>query len=144
MMSVHVPDDVEKQLLQDPTAMTADRQYNSTFAGKGAMLSDTKTVLREIDAGRHPDQVRRAAVEDDLLDALVYLHSQEPPIIHRDIKPSNVCITPEGKAVLLDFGIARRLDKTSTQTGAQAHSMHYSPVEQYPAETRGSYSILQR
>jgi formylglycine-generating enzyme required for sulfatase activity/predicted Ser/Thr protein kinase len=80
----------------------------------------------------------------DLLDALIYLHGQDPPIIHRDIKPSNVCITPEGKAVLLDFGIARRLDRTSTQTGARLHSAHYSPIEQYPAETIGSYYTLQQ
>jgi len=67
MMSIYVSD-AEKQLLQDSTAMTTDRQYNSTLAGKGAFLSDAKTVLREIDAGRHPDQVRRAVIEDDLLD----------------------------------------------------------------------------
>lgn len=48
--------------------MATDRRYNSTLAGKGAFLSDTKIVLREIDAGRHPDQVRRAIIEDDLLD----------------------------------------------------------------------------
>lgn len=48
--------------------MTADRQYNSTFASKGAMLSDVKTVLREIDAGRNPGQMRRVVIEDDLLD----------------------------------------------------------------------------
>jgi len=88
------------------------------------------------------DQVLRWA--NDLLDALVYLHGQEPPIIHRDVKPSNVCITPEGKAVLLDFGIARRLDQTSTRSGAQAHSMHYSPIEQYPAEAMSSYSTLKQ
>jgi len=81
---------------------------------------------------------------NDLLAALSYLHSREPPLIHRDIKPSNVCITPEGKAVLLDFGIARRLDTTGTRAGAQAHSMHYSPIEQYPAETMGSYTTLKQ
>lgn len=48
--------------------MTTDRQYNSTMAGKGAYLPDTKTVLREIDAGRNPDQVRQAVMEDGLLD----------------------------------------------------------------------------
>jgi len=48
--------------------MTADRQYNSTMAGKGAFLSDAKLVLREMDAGRNPDQVRLAVIEDNLLD----------------------------------------------------------------------------
>jgi hypothetical protein len=48
--------------------MTADRQYNSTLAGKGAYLSDTKTALREMDAGRHLDQIRQAVLEEDLLD----------------------------------------------------------------------------
>lgn len=87
------------------------------------------------------DQVLRWA--NDLLDALIYLHGQQPPIIHRDIKPSNVCITPVGVAALLDFGIARRLDQSSTQSGARAHSLHYAPIEQYPAEAMGSYGTLQ-
>ena len=48
--------------------MTTDAQYNSTLAGKGAYLADVKTVLREIAAGRDPDQIRVAVVEEDLLD----------------------------------------------------------------------------
>src|ERR687885_2994845 len=34
---------------------------------------------------------------DDLLDALDYLHTQEPPVIHRDIKPQNLKLTPRGQ-----------------------------------------------
>jgi len=48
--------------------MTNNKRYNSTLAGKGAYLPETKTVLREIDAGKSPDQVRKAVVETDLLD----------------------------------------------------------------------------
>jgi hypothetical protein len=65
-MAVPAPD-VGKQLSQDATAMTINNQYNTTSAGKGARLSDAKIVLREIDAGQHPDQVRDAVIEDDIL-----------------------------------------------------------------------------
>ena len=40
-----------------------------------------------------------------LLDALDYLHTQEPQIIHRDIKPQNLKLTSRGQIILLDFGL---------------------------------------
>ncbi len=67
-----------------------------------------------------------------ICDALAFLHSQTPPVIHRDVKPANIRITPENKAVLVDFGIAKTLDPSiKTTLGAQAVSPGYSPVEQY-------------
>ena len=39
-----------------------------------------------------------------LADAVHYAHSQG--IVHRDLKPQNIVITPAGKPVLLDFGVA--------------------------------------
>jgi len=64
--------------------------------------------------------------------ALAYLHSQNPPIIHRDIKPANIKITPQGKAVLVDFGIAKLYDaQMRTTMGARAVTPGYSPLEQY-------------
>jgi serine/threonine-protein kinase len=42
-----------------------------------------------------------------LCDVLTYLHSQQPPVIFGDLKPSNVILTPDGRAVMIDFGIAR-------------------------------------
>lgn len=40
-----------------------------------------------------------------LLAALSYLHGQNT--LHRDIKPSNILLSPEGRAILIDFGAAR-------------------------------------
>jgi len=67
-----------------------------------------------------------------ICDALAYIHNQDPPIIHRDIKPANIKITPEGKAVLVDFGIAKIYDPNlRTTAGARAVTPGYSPPEQY-------------
>jgi serine/threonine-protein kinase len=44
---------------------------------------------------------------NQLADALIYLHSQTPPILHRDIKPSNLKQTPSGLLKLVDFGLVR-------------------------------------
>jgi serine/threonine-protein kinase len=69
---------------------------------------------------------------DQVMDALIYLHTRVPPIIHRDIKPANIKITPEGKAVLVDFGLVKVFDaNTKTTTGARAVSVGYAPPEQY-------------
>ena len=63
-------------------------------------------------------------------DALIYLHAQNPPVIHRDIKPGNIKITPEGKAMLVDFGISKIYDPAlSTTVGARAVTPGYSPPE---------------
>jgi serine/threonine protein kinase len=69
---------------------------------------------------------------DQVMDALIYLHTRVPPIIHRDIKPANIKITPEGKAVLVDFGLVKVFDANiKTTTGARAVSVGYAPPEQY-------------
>lgn len=64
--------------------------------------------------------------------ALSYMHNQSPPVIHRDIKPANIKITPDGKAILVDFGISKVYDpKSRTIKGARAMSPGFSPFEQY-------------
>jgi serine/threonine protein kinase len=67
-----------------------------------------------------------------ICDALAYLHSQNPPIIHRDVKPANIKIMPDGKTILVDFGIAKIYDpQLKTTMGARAVAPGYSPPEQY-------------
>ena len=67
-----------------------------------------------------------------ICDALAYMHTQDPAVIHRDIKPANIKITSQGRAVLVDFGIAKVFDANSrTTAGARAVTAGFSPFEQY-------------
>ncbi len=67
-------------------------------------------------------------------DALVYLHSQNPPVIHRDIKPQNIKLTADGRAILVDFGLSKvGSGRERTATGALGITPGFSPPEQYGA-----------
>jgi Tol biopolymer transport system component len=67
-----------------------------------------------------------------ICDALAYLHSRRPAIVHRDVKPGNIKITPDGRAMLVDFGLAKVVEESaSTTVGAKAMTPGFSPPEQY-------------
>ncbi len=70
---------------------------------------------------------------DQLLDALNYLHSHEPPIVHRDIKPQNLKLTDENHIILLDFGLSKNSvgeTRVTTAGSIVGYTPHYAPMEQ--------------
>ncbi len=69
---------------------------------------------------------------DQICGALIYLHTQTPPVIHRDIKPANIKVTTNNRAMLVDFGVAKIYDPDKRTTmAARAVTPGFSPVEQY-------------
>lgn len=77
------------------------------------------------------DQV--IAWADQLLDALIYLHSRDRQVIHRDIKPHNLKLNANGQIALLDFGLAKAQPADASITASQAffgYTRHYAPLEQ--------------
>jgi eukaryotic-like serine/threonine-protein kinase len=71
---------------------------------------------------------------DQLLDALDYLHTQDPQIIHRDIKPQNLKLTGRGQIILLDFGLAKgqtgEISRAPTTASIFGYTPNYAPLEQ--------------
>jgi predicted Ser/Thr protein kinase len=70
---------------------------------------------------------------DELLGALEYLHTLDPPVLHRDIKPANLKLVTRQQVVLLDFGLAKGSAGQMTRAGSRsvlAYSPNYSPLEQ--------------
>ncbi len=71
-------------------------------------------------------------------------HAAERGVVHRDIKPSNIIITPDGRAKLVDMGLARHLDPHAvngglTQSGVTLGTFDYISPEQ-ALEPRGPTS----
>jgi len=88
--------------------------------------------------GRFLDEEQVLAWADQLCQALIYLHGQNPPILHRDIKPANVKFTPAGTIKLVDFGLVKLMapDDARTITILQGRgTVQYTPLEQYGGDT---------
>ena len=81
---------------------------------------------------RRLDARDRIALVRQVLEALVYVHSQQ--VIHRDLKPSNILVDSAGTAKLLDFGTARLVDAGGdmaiTKTGVFAFTPECASPEQ--------------
>jgi serine/threonine-protein kinase len=113
-----------------------DRDYLIMDFVPGRDLSDIVDAAR--DEGRFLPEGEVLDWARQLIDALKYLHEQEPPVLHRDIKPANLKLTPNGTIKLVDFGLVKLLesDEQRTVTIVQGRgTAHYTPLEQYGGDT---------
>jgi formylglycine-generating enzyme required for sulfatase activity/serine/threonine protein kinase len=113
------------------------------FAGESQYLvmefiegDDLATLLYK---RQHPFFVEQVLTwADEILKALIYLHTRPQVILHRDIKPANIKLTHEGDIFLLDFGLAKGYagemavpEETSQRSSSiQGFTAAYAPLEQ--------------
>ncbi|MEG4917217.1 MULTISPECIES: serine/threonine-protein kinase [unclassified Microcoleus] len=101
---------------------------------KGFALVQTyvegKTWEEHLRSGRTFSESEVKELAKSLLEILIYLHEQKPPVIHRDIKPSNILLHSRsghsvGKVYLVDFGSvqnqAAKLGGTITVVGTYGY-----------------------
>ena len=89
---------------------------------------------------RTPDRQLVPAVEavrlvDRLLDAVGYVHSHG--VVRLDVKPRNVIIDGEGEPVMIDFGVARRLEDHMDEVTVDRGSVIGTPAYMAPEALAG-------
>ena len=113
--------------------------YDVGFEGNRAYI-----IMKYIEGRNLRDIISRSGalpleaalrISKDILSALAYMHRKG--IVHRDIKPSNIIIEEStGKAILADFGLAKRMDAVTrlTRSGELLGTPHYLSPEQAKGE----------
>jgi serine/threonine protein kinase len=97
---------------------------------------------RDLEALRREQAEQRFSLSQALpllapiVDALSYLHTQEPPVVHRDVRPADI-IVPAGAntTILVNFGIAKQHIAGTTTAVIRRGTPGYAAPEQYTSGT---------
>jgi hypothetical protein len=124
--------DAEVRLLAGLSHPVLVRVYDA-----GSHDDDAYVVLELIDGPPLSERLQQgpvppgevATLASELADALAYIH--ERGVVHRDVTPANVLCGPDGRARLVDFGIARLLESPRvTATAVTIGTASYMAPEQ--------------
>lgn len=98
---------------------------------------EAKSLEEWVKLGRIFNEQEIKKLAKALLEILMYLHGQHPPVIHRDIKPSNILLKDsssldnEGQVYLVDFGSVQTLAAREGSTITVVGTYGYMPPEQF-------------
>ena len=108
---------------------------------------EAKSLAEWVEAGRNFNEKEIKQIAKNLLEILIYLQHQNPPVIHRDIKPSNILLADRsplkqkhsalnkggwlGEVYLVDFGSVQTLAAREGSTVTVVGTYGYMPPEQF-------------
>jgi serine/threonine protein kinase len=128
----------ERDILAELAHPNIARLYDAGFSAAGQPFLALEYVagvpLTAYCDQHRLDVPRRLRLFQQVLRAVQYAHGHL--VIHRDLKPSNVIVGPDGRAMLLDFGVAKLVvadageEAGRTQMGVRALTPEYASPEQ--------------
>ncbi|MEG4520849.1 MULTISPECIES: serine/threonine-protein kinase [unclassified Microcoleus] len=108
---------------------------------------EAKSLAEWVASGRNFKEKEIKQIAKKLLEILIYLQHQNPPVIHRDIKPSNILLADRsplkqkhsalnkggwlGEVYLVDFGSVQTLAAREGSTVTVVGTYGYMPPEQF-------------
>jgi serine/threonine protein kinase len=100
--------------------------YELTYFAMEKLVGETLDI--RFKQGRPFEVAEAVRIVQSIAEALSYL--EQNGVLHRDIKPANLCLEPDGRTVLMDFGLARSKEFTRlTQTGHVIGTLGYMSPE---------------
>lgn len=122
------PDAIEKPLREEAEAAARLNHPNVVTLHDYGLHEGTPYLILELLEGETlHERLKRGAlgpdeaigIAADMARGLVHAHAQG--VLHRDLKPANVILTAQGGTKILDFGLARLVDRAGLSGGTPAY-----------------------